>query len=101
MPPLTSIARKALEHLGGPRVVTAAIPGGAKRLAEAAGVSQGRVSQVLRQNPLPRRWADLIAELTGCSVREVYEQLEQEPRGSMFGPLFDSTEEGAGSAKVD
>jgi hypothetical protein len=89
MTPVTSIARRALENLGGPRIVLAAIPGGIRALSREAGVSQGRVSQVLRQHPLPRSWANLIAELIGCSEWEVYEQLGQKPVGSPLGPLFD------------
>lgn len=89
MPPVTRVAIKAIHQLGGPRVVVAAIPGGAKRLAQAAGVSPGRVSQVLRGDQLPPRWAQMIAGLIGCTEREVYEQLGQEPVGSPMGPLFD------------
>ena len=77
MAAITRIALQALENMGGPRVVLASIPGGAKALAEAAGVSSGRVSQVLRQDPLPWDWAQLLARLAGCSEWEVYEQLGQ------------------------
>ena len=57
MPPVTTIALKALDRLSGPKIVLAAIPGGIQALAREAGVSPGRVSQVLRKNPLPRDWA--------------------------------------------
>ena len=87
---ITSVALRAIEHLGGPRIVIAAVPGGIRNLARAAGVSPGRVSQVLRQESLPASWASLIASLIGCSEREVYIQLGQVPPGSPFGPLFDS-----------
>ena len=75
--------------MGGPRVILAAVPGGISALAKEAGVSQGRVSQVLRQNPLPPEWARIIASLIGCSEWEVYEQLGQRSPISPFGPLFD------------
>jgi hypothetical protein len=91
MPPITRIALRALENLGGPRVLLAAVPGGVKALAQEAGVSPGRVSQVLRQNPLPVEWASLIADLIGCSTWEVYEQLGQRSPISPLGPLFDAT----------
>lgn len=77
MPPVTRIALQALDQMGGPRIVLAAVPGGAKAVAAAAGVSAGRVSQVLRQDPLPPDWAQLLARLIGCSAWEVYEQLGQ------------------------
>ena len=89
MPPVTSIAMRALERLVGPRIVLAAVPGGINSLASEAGVSPGRVSQVLRQNPLPREWAVLLARLIGCSEWEVYQQLERPLIGSPYGPLFD------------
>ena len=89
MPAVTSIAMRALERLGGPRIVLAAVPGGINSLASEAGVSLGRVSQVLRQNPLPREWAVLLARLIGCSEWEVYQQLGQPLIGSPYGPLFD------------
>ena len=89
MPPITSIALKALENLGGPRVLLAAVPGGIKALAAEAGVSPGRVSQVLRQEPLSREWATLVAEKIGCSEWEVYEQLGQRCPSSPLGPVFD------------
>lgn len=92
MPPVTSIAMRALERLGGPRIVLAAVPGGINSLASEAGVSPGRVSQVLRQNPLPREWAVLLARLIGCSEWEVYQQLGQPLIGSPYGPLFDSAQ---------
>jgi hypothetical protein len=91
MPPITRIALRALENLGGPKVLIAAVPGGAKALAQEAGVSPGRVSQVLRQNPLPLEWASLISDLIGCSTWEVYEQLGQRCPSSPLGPLFDAT----------
>ena len=77
MATITRIALKALDHLPGPRIVLAAVPGGSKAVASAAGVSVGRVSQVLRQNPLPWEWAQLLARLTSCSEWEIYEQLGQ------------------------
>jgi hypothetical protein len=89
MPPITRIALKALESLGGPRVLLAAVPGGIRALADQAGVSTGRVSQVLRQDPLPREWALRVAEMIGCSEWEVYEQLGQRCPSSPLGPLFD------------
>jgi hypothetical protein len=89
MPPITRIALMALESMGGPRVILAAVPGGIKALANEAGVSQGRVSQVLRQNPLPPDWAKLVAALIGCSEWEVYQQLGQRCPRSPLGPLFD------------
>jgi hypothetical protein len=86
---MTRIAMRALDRLGGPKIVLAAIPGGIATVAHEAGVSRGRVSQVLRRNPLPRDWARLLAQLAGCSEWEVYEQLGQRPPVSPFGPLFD------------
>lgn len=77
MAAITRIALEALKQMGGPRIVIAAIPGGSKAIAEAAGVSAGRVSQVLRLNPLPWEWAQLLAGLIGCNEWEVYEQLGQ------------------------
>jgi len=77
MAAITRVAIKALDQMGGPRIVLAAIPGGAKTVSEAAGVSASRVSQVLRRDPLPWEWAQLLAELAGCTVWEVYEQLGQ------------------------
>lgn len=91
MPPITRIAVKALDNLGGPRVLLAAIPGGIKTLAREASVTPGRVSQVLRQDRLPFDWATLIAELIGCDTWEVYEQLGQRSPCSPLGPLFDMT----------
>lgn len=90
MPPITTIAVKALENLGGPRTVLAAVPGGIAAVAREAGVTPGRVSQILRRNPLPREWAALLAQMIGCSEWEIYQQLGQEPPGSPYGPLFDS-----------
>ena len=89
MPPVTSIAVRALENLGGPRIIIAAIPGGISAIAQEAGVTPSRVSQVLRLNPLPREWARLIAQLIPCSEWEVYQQLGQQPVVSPYGPLFD------------
>lgn len=93
MASITRVALQALDHLGGPRIVVAAIPGGSKAIARAAGVSTGRVSQVLRQKPLRWDWAQLLAQLAGCSEWEIYEQLGQRvssavTRGSegSFGP---------------
>lgn len=83
MAAITRIALQALDQMGGPRIVIAAIPGGSKALAEAAGVSPGRVSQVLRLNPLPWEWAQLLANLIGCNEWEVYEQLGQRVAGSV------------------
>lgn len=88
MPPFTRLALRALNSMGGPRIVLAAVPGGIEALAKAAHVGKSRVSQVLRQNPLPPNWAHLIAELANCSEWEVYEQLGQRPGGSELGPLF-------------
>lgn len=77
MAAITRIAIRALDHMGGPRIVLSAIPGGARTVAREAGVSTGRVSQVLRQEPLPWTWAQLLARLAGCAEWEVYEQLGQ------------------------
>ena len=77
MAAITGIALEALDRLAGPRILLAAIPGGARAVARAAGVSPGRVRQVLRSNPLPPDWAKLLADLLGCAVWEVYEQLGQ------------------------
>lgn len=100
MAPVTRVALKALEQLGGPRIVLAAVPGGAKAVAAAAGVSRSRVSQVLREEPLPREWAQLLAQLIGCSEIEIYQQLGQQPPISPYGPLFDAAR-GAASAGDD
>ena len=81
---VTRIERKALGWLGGPRIILAAIPGGIKELAIAAGVSPSRVSQVLRAPELPQEWAERIANLIGCGPAEVYQQLEIEPPASRF-----------------
>lgn len=89
MAPITTVALRALEKLGGPRIVLAAVPGGIKALAAAGGVSPSRVSQVLRKNPLPVEWAELAAQLIGCGTVEVYQQLGQKPPVSPLGPLFD------------
>ena len=89
MPPITSLALKALRQIGGPRIVLGAVPGGIRALARAQGVTEGRVSQVLREKHLPRKWASRIAELTQCSEWEVYTQLGQDPPMSRLGPLFD------------
>lgn len=77
MAAITSIALRALSRLGGPRILLAAVPGGAKAVSAAAGVSTGRVSQVLRQPRLPREWASLFADLLDCAEWEVYAQLGQ------------------------
>ena len=77
MASVTRIALQALDQMGGPRIVLAAIPGGARAVAHEAGVSAGRVSQVLRQDKLPWHWAQLLARLAECSEWEVYEQLGQ------------------------
>jgi hypothetical protein len=89
MAAMTRLALRALEALGGPRIVLAAIPGGIKAVAKTAHVSPGRVSQVLRTNPLPIEWARLLSELADCSEWEIYEQLGQRAPSSPFGPLFD------------
>jgi hypothetical protein len=81
MPAFTRISIKALDELGGPRIVLAAIPGGARALAQRAGVSQSRVSQILRQDPLPWDWAQMIASLIPCQEWEVYAQLGQSVSG--------------------
>lgn len=86
---LTRLALRALQRLEPSKIILAAIPGGIRVVAREAGVSAGRVSQVLRQNPLPTEWARLLAELAGCSEWEVYEQLGQRPPISPHGPLFD------------
>lgn len=103
MPAITRIALKALERLGGPRTILAAVPGGIRTVATEAGVSAGRVSQVLRRNPLPREWATLLAQLIGCSEWDVYQQLGQRPPTSPYGPLFDSlpTSPGDGNGSSD
>ena len=93
MPSFTRLSLRALQLMGGPKIVLAAIPGGIGALADAAGVGRSRVSQVLRQNPLPLSWARLIAELANCSEWEVYEQLGQRPGGAELGPLFTTPEE--------
>ena len=96
MAPITTVALRALERLGGPRIVLAAVPGGIRTMAAKAGVSRSRVSQVLRQDPLPREWAELAAQLIGCGAVEVYQQLGQKPPTSHVGPWFDTfPEEGA------
>lgn len=89
MAPVTSIALKALDQLGGSRIILAAVPGGIQTLAREAAVSPGRVSQILRKDPLPRYWAQLVAQLIGCGEWEVYQQLGQQPPVSPLGPLFD------------
>src|SRR6266571_108228 len=92
--PITSLALRALDRLGPSKIILAAIPGGIRTVAGEARVSAGRVSQVLRQNPLPRRWARLLAALAECSEWEVYEQLGQRPPVSPLGPLFDQSDPG-------
>ncbi len=92
MAAITSIATKALDNLGGPKIILAAIPGGIRTVAREGGVSPGRVSQILRRKPLRSEWAQLLAHLIGCSEWEVYEQLGQRPPVSPFGPLFDQSE---------
>lgn len=101
MAPITSVALRALERLGGPRIVLAAVPGGIKALAASAGVSPSRVSQVLRKDPLPVEWAELAAQLIGCGTVEVYQQLGQKPPVSPLGPLFDVAPVAEGSGGVD
>lgn len=80
----TRIERKALERLGASRIILAAVPGGIKELAAAAGVSPSRVSQVLREQELPSAWAERIAKLIGCGAAEVYQQLERKPPATRF-----------------
>lgn len=92
MAAITRIATKALDNLGGPKIILAAIPGGISTVAREGGVSPGRVSQILRQNPLRSGWARLLAQLIGCSEWEVYEQLGQRPPVSPLGPLFDPSD---------
>ncbi|WP_419938163.1 hypothetical protein [Candidatus Palauibacter sp.] len=82
---MTKIERKALNRLGPARILLAAVPGGIKTLAEAFDVSPSRVSQVLRENPLPTEWAEVAAELIGCGPAEVYRQLDHKPLVSRFG----------------
>ena len=65
MAAVTRIALQALDQMGGPRIVLAAIPGGSRVVAQEAGVSAGRVSQVLRQDKLPWSWAQILARLAG------------------------------------
>ena len=77
MAAITRVALKALDQMGGPRIVLAAIPGGAKAVAAETQVSPARVSQVLRQDPLPWEWALILARLSGCREWEIYEQLGQ------------------------
>ena len=91
MAAITRVALNALHRMGGPRIVLAAVPGGSKAVAEAAGVSVGRVSQVLRQNPLPWEWAQLLAQLVGCSEWELYEQLGQRVSSTVTGAPQDSS----------
>lgn len=100
MPPVTRLAMRALSQLGGPKIVLAAIPGGIGAVAREAGVSPGRVSQVLRRNPLPPQWARLLAELARCSEWEVYEQLGQRPPVSPLGPLFDQSDATASGSEA-
>ena len=89
MPPVTTIALRALDNMDGPRIILKAVPGGSSAVAKEAGVSKGRVSQVLRKDPLPIEWAQLLAAMIGCSEWEVYQQLGQRAPTSQFGPLFD------------
>lgn len=103
MPAFTRIALRALEELGGPRIILAAIPGGARALAEQAGVSQSRVSQILRQDPLPWDWARLIAGMIPCKEWEVYAQLGQSVSAAVTRgpqPPHDPPREGAKDADV-
>ena len=90
MPPVTRIAIQALELMGAPKILLSAVPGGIQAVANEAGVTPGRVSQVLRKDPLPRRWAQLLAQLIGCTESEVYQQVGQHPPVSPLGPLFDT-----------
>ena len=89
MPPVTMIALRALENMSGPRIILKAVPGGIEAVAREAGLSKGRVSQVLRKQPLPQSWAQLLAAMIGCTEWEVYQQLGQHPPSSRLGPLFD------------
>ena len=90
MPPVTTIALRALENMSGPRIVLKAVPGGIEAVAPEPRVSKGRVSQVLRKKPLPPAWAELLASMIGCTECEVYQQLEQRVPASKLGPLFDT-----------
>ena len=100
MAAITRIALLAIERLSGPRVILSAVPGGVKAVAKAAGVTSGRVSQVLRLDPLPYQWAVLLSELIGCTTWEVYQQLGQKPQGSPLGPLFDPGARESGTGRV-
>jgi len=71
------------------KVILAAVPGGIQAVAREGGVSVGRISQVLKKDPLPQEWARLLAQMVGCSEWDVYQQLGQRPAGSPYGPLFD------------
>jgi hypothetical protein len=91
MPPVTKIALRALENLGAPGIILKAVPGGIRAVAREAGVSKGRVSQVLRQDTLPPEYAQILAALIDCTEWEIYQQLGQRPPTSPLGPLFDSS----------
>lgn len=75
MAPVTRIALRTLERMAPSKVILAAVPGGIQAVAREAGLSVGRVSQVLKKDALPQEWARLLAEMIGCSEWEVYEQL--------------------------
>jgi hypothetical protein len=87
---LTRLALRALQRIGPSKIVLAAIPGGIRAVADDAGVTAGRVSQVLRQDPLPREWATRLAKLSGCSEWDVYHQLGQQPPTIPTGSRRDS-----------
>jgi hypothetical protein len=97
MPPVTTIAFKALENMGAPAIILKAVPGGIEAVAREAGVTKGRVSQVLRKKPFPQSWAQLLASMIGCTEWEIYQQLGQRPPASRLGPLFDSSDDAHGS----
>jgi len=96
MAAITRVALKALDQMGGPRIVLAAIPGGSKAVAEATGVSTGRVSQVLRQERLPWEWAQILARLAGCTEWEIYEQLGQRVSATVTIDAEDARANGGG-----
>ena len=85
--------------MSGPRIILKAVPGGIEAVAREAGVSKGRVSQVLRKEPLPQSWAQLLASMIGCTEWEVYQQLEQRPSASRLGPLFDTPDDSRGAVE--
>jgi hypothetical protein len=84
---LTRLALRALQRLEPSKIILAAIPGGIRAVAQEAGVTTGRVSQVLRKKALPAKWARRLADLAGCTEREVYEQLGQRPPDTRSGDV--------------